>query len=118
MPLYLDLTDADSILKGETFTLELACVDSAGAAIDLTGYTGEALIKRSFEDADDDALLSLTTGNGRLIITPASGLVMWYLTDDETAALDFSTAVHVTRLISADGDTTYIADGTVQVQAR
>ncbi len=118
MSLNIDLTGRAAILKGETFTLELQCVDANGAAIDLTGYTVEALIKRSYEDADIEALLTLTTANSRIIITPLLGKVMWYLTDEETSQLDWTTAVHFTRLTSSAGDTTYLADGSVQAQAR
>lgn len=118
MPLYIDLAGHEAILKGETFTLEFVCVDENGDAINLAGYSGEAIIKRSFDDSDAEALLTLTQANGRIVITPTTGSVVWYLADNVTAALEFSGGVHFTRLTSAGGDVTYIADGTVQVQTR
>lgn len=111
MAAYIDLT----IEQGATFTLELLCEDANGDAIDLTGYSAAMDIKRSA--AETSALLQLTTDNGRIIITAATGSVLLYLTATETAALDWSRGVYDLELTSAGGDVTRLAEGAVVVSA-
>jgi len=108
MAAYLDL----KIEAGSTFTCELLAVDSAGAAIDLTGYTARMMIKRSAAEAD--ALFELTTENGRIIITAATGSVMLYLTAAETAALTWTRGVYDLELVQGS-IVTRLIDGVVTV---
>ncbi len=103
------------IEQGATFTLDLSAVDGAGAARDLTGYTARMSVKRNV--ADVAALLELTTANGRIIITAASGLVQLVLTAAETAALAWTRGVYDLELVSAGGDVTRLCQGAVCVTA-
>lgn len=107
MSAYLDL----KIEAGSTFTCELLAADGTGDAIDLTGYTARMMIKRS---AADEALLELTTENGRIIITESTGSVMLYLTATETAALDWTRGVYDLELVQGS-IVTRLIEGAVTV---
>lgn len=103
------------IEQGATFTLDLSVVDGAGDARDLTGYTARMSIKRNV--ADVAALLELTTDNGRIVITAASGLVQLVLAAAETAALTFTRGMYDLELVSAGGDVIRLCQGAVCVAA-
>ncbi len=112
MAAYLDL----EIERGATYTCEVLAVDDdTRAAIDLTDYTARMMIKRSTSEAE--ALLELTTGNGRIIITVGTGSVMIYLTAIETAALDWARGVYDLELVSIGGEVTRLIEGAVTVLA-
>lgn len=99
------------IEEGADWTDELLVVDANGDPIDLTGYTAESDIKRSIDDAD--ALIEMSTTNGRIVITPLTGSVMRVLTAAETTGLVWRVAVHDLKLISAAGTVTRVASGPV-----
>jgi len=100
------------IEEGADWTDELLVVDANGDPIDLTGYTAESDIKRSIDDAD--ALIEMSTTNGRIVITPLTGSVMRVLSNTETTGLDWRTAVHDLKVISAGGIVTRICAGPVK----
>lgn len=104
------------IEAGATFTLDLDVATEAGAVIDLTGYTARMMIKRS--TAETAALLELTTANGRIAITTATGLVTLVLTAIETAELTtWTRGVYDLELVSAGGVVTRLAEGAVTILA-
>lgn len=111
MSAHIDLV----IEQGATFTADLSAADAAGDPIDLTGYTARMSIKRDAREST--ALLELTTANGRIIITAASGLVQLVLTAAETAAITWTRAVYDLELVSAGGDVTRLVEGAVSVSA-
>ncbi len=102
------------IEQGATFTCDLLAVDAAGDPINLTGYTARMSIKRGA--GESETLLSLTTTNGRIIITALTGSVLMYLTDAETAALTtWTRGVYDLELVSGSGTVTRFAEGAVSV---
>ena len=101
------------IEQGTDWDDELLLVDANGDPVDLTGYTARCDFKRRIEDAA--ALISLTTGNGRIVITPLTGSVLRSLTSAETANIEFRNALHDLILISASGIVVRICSGPVTV---
>lgn len=80
---YIDI----AIQQGATFILPIYYKDSEGEPIDLTGYTAKMQIRQT-RNAEDPALVDLTTENGGIIITADEGLVTIIISSDITAALD------------------------------
>lgn len=112
MAAILDLT----IEQGATFTLDISVTDDAGAVRDLTGYTARMSIKRDAREAA--ALLELTTANGRILITAATGLVQLVLTASETSAITtWTRGVYDLELVSAGGAVTRLCEGAVTLAA-
>lgn len=110
MAAYLDLT----VEQGATLTFELNVVDDdTGEPIDLTGYTARMAIK--YSAVESDALLSLTTENGRILIAPASGGVTLYLSATDTAAITWRNAVYDLELVNAEAQVTRLVAGAVRV---
>lgn len=102
-----------AIESGATFTDESLLVDTDGEPIDLTGYTARMAIKETI-DADEVALL-LTTENSRIIITPATGSVLLYLSDAETAAFNIDRGVYDVELIQPGGEVMRLMQGDVTI---
>lgn len=69
---------------GASFDRTLTFRDGAGDLVDFTGASAAAAIKAT----DGTELLSLTTGNGRLILGGAAGTLRVLLDDDATASLE------------------------------
>ncbi len=63
--------------EGDTFADDLAFTDSAGAAVDLTGITGAAMVVADTFESTAAALWSATQAGGEITVpTPANGTVL------------------------------------------
>lgn len=98
-----------TIEQGATFALVLTWKDSAGAPIDLTGYTARMQIRTSARAAT--ATLALTTENGRIALGGAAGTITLSISAVDTAALaarpyvydlELVTGASVTRLLDGE----------------
>ena len=74
-----------TIEQGATYVLPFVYQDEAGNPINLTGMTARMQLRRQF--ASDSALLSLTTENGRIAITPLEGKITLSISATDTALL-------------------------------
>lgn len=101
------------IEQGADFLVPLVFKDSAGAAIDVTGYTARMHIRASRDDAA--TLLELTNANGRLVIGGANGTVTIKLTALETAAFTWTKGVYDLELVRPDGFVTRALEGRVSI---
>ncbi|MGY8903714.1 MAG: hypothetical protein ACKVIH_04105 [Burkholderiales bacterium] len=92
-----------TIEQGATWpwTLELHSASEAGPVLDLTGYTAHMQVRSTVDSAT--VLTELSTSNGRITITAGTGLIELLLTAEQTAALNFESAVYDLELRSADG---------------
>ena len=92
-----------TIKQGIKFTKSVFWKDGTNTAYDLTGWTGEMQLRKDFDSA---SIIELTTANGRLVITAATGQVAMTLTDVETAAFDEDDfpCVYDLELTNASGD--------------
>lgn len=73
------------IEQGSTFNLIMTYEDEAGSPINLTGMTARMQLRRQTGSAD--ILLSLTTENGRIVITPLDGEIALFIDATDTALL-------------------------------
>lgn len=71
--------------QGETWNPTLTLTDSAGALVNLTGYTARLTIRETY--ASESALISLTTENGGITLGGAAGTIALLATATQTAAL-------------------------------
>lgn len=90
-----------TIEQGATFQLAVTLRDDLGALLDLTGYSGRMQIRQSVSSST--VLAELTSANGRVVITPASGLVELNLEASATSALPASSLVYDLELESSGG---------------
>jgi hypothetical protein len=90
-----------TIEQGATFRLELVYKDDAAEPIDLTGYTARMKIKITNPSVPD--IIELTTENGGIIITPLTGMIELYISEEDTEDLRFTTAVYDLELINEEG---------------
>jgi hypothetical protein len=103
---------ADLVIEqGATFNQSFQWTDSAGVAINLTGYTGRMQIRQSITAAT--TIADLTTANGGIVITPATGTVQAVISAASTAAMSFSSAVYDLELVAGDGTVTRLVQGSV-----
>lgn len=100
--------------QGATFRHRLvlklgAEVDSP--TLDLTGYSARMQVRSDF--IAPDVLLELTTANGRIIITPATGMLELVINATDSALLDFSKGIYDLEIESPAGEVTRILQGVV-----
>jgi tRNA threonylcarbamoyladenosine modification (KEOPS) complex Pcc1 subunit len=86
------------IEQGATFNLELIYEDDEGTPINLTGMTARMQLRRTYNSPD--ALISLTTENSRITITPLLGKIVLNISATDTAALTGS-GVYDLELVNA-----------------
>lgn len=93
-PGYHDLT----YYRGSTDICSVQWKDSAGVAVDLTGYTAELTIR------DSSGTIIGETGSGiTATITTGSGLVEFTITDNAAAALPAGTHRYDIWVVSSGG---------------
>ena len=97
--------------QGSTFSYNLTLTDQVGTPLNLTGYTARMQMRRAVQS--QDVLISLTTENGRLTITPLTGQIAINIEATATAALSFQTAVYDLEIQSDGGIVTRIIQGRV-----
>lgn len=76
---------------------------------DLSGYDARMQV-RTPEGA---LLLDLSVENGRIVFEPLAGIVHLYVSDEDTAKLEFNKAVYDFNLLAPNGDTIRMVQGTV-----
>jgi hypothetical protein len=101
------------IEQGATFYQVITWKDSAGDPVDISGYTARMQIRKSVTSTD--ALISLTTENGRISLGGAAGTVTLEIDADDTA--DFTTfcGVYDLELEASDGTVTRLLEGQIEI---
>jgi hypothetical protein len=97
MALNADIADANRYFTGEdkslAFTVyepgtsQAAAEAGSGTPQNISGWTLSWMVKRFKTDADADALVTKTTGDGIMLTTPASGLCTVTVEDSDIDAL-------------------------------
>ena len=100
------------ILQGSDKTISLVIKDSDGVVVNLTGYTAAMQVRRNVKSTD--VYDSLTTENGRIVITPLEGKVDLVFPNATTSVYDFTRAVYDLELYIGDV-VTRILEGTFVV---
>lgn len=84
--------------QGATYSTQLTYKDSAGALIDLTGYTARMQVRIQVDSAS--TVLDLTTENGRIILGGAAGTINLTVDAVTTAALTAGQYVYDLELVN------------------
>lgn len=100
------------IEKGATWNPVITWKDSAGAAINLTGYSARLQIREKVTSSS--ALVSLTSSSG-ITLGGAAGTITPLISSTDTAALSFTTGVYDLELISGSGVVYRVLQGKVTV---
>lgn len=99
---------------GATYTDTITFRDSAGALVNLTGYTAAMKIRPTVESST--VSLSLTQASG-LTLGGAAGTVLITISAAQSTALDSGNFVYDLKVTSAGGVATRLVEGTVTVNA-
>jgi hypothetical protein len=104
-----------TINQGATFELTITWKDSAGTAINLTGYTARMQVRETYSSTTP--IVSLTNGAG-ITLGGAAGTIAIVISATTTAALaaPFS-GVYDLEIVSAGGVVTRLVQGTATVSA-
>lgn len=104
-----------TINQGATFELTITWKDSAGTAINLTGYTARMQVRETYSSSS--TVVSLTNGSG-ITLGGAAGTIAIVISATTTAALTapFS-GVYDLEIVSPAGVVTRLIQGTATVSA-
>lgn len=101
------------IEQGATFRMSATWKDSAGAPVNITGYTARMQVRRRYNDPT--ILLNFSTTNGAIVLGGSAGTITITgaatVTDDVAAR----TGVYDLELVSADGTVTRLLEGGVTI---
>ena len=92
------------------FTTTVSITDSADSALDLTGYTAAAMLRKSYKST------SSTAFTVAFVDPRTGGQVTLSLTDVQTAALNEGRFVYDLVITDADGDKTRVVEGIATVK--
>lgn len=98
--------------RSATFSLQLEYLDENGD-VDVTGATAAMQVRKS--DINPNVLLELSSGNGHIAIDPTAHTITLSMTDEETAALDWTSGVYDLFLHYSDGSTDPLLEGRATV---
>ena len=100
--------------QGASFSSDVTVTNSDGDVVDLTGYTTEAKMAKSY---GADTTVTITSA---LASDPTTGVVELTLTDSQTAALDaparYVYDVYITK--TADSTVTRVIEGVITVNPK
>ena len=102
-----------TIEQGITLSKIFLWKDSAGAVINLTGYTGRMQVRPSV--SSETIYLDMTTANGQIIITANTGSIQLLLSATTTNAIEWSKAKYDLEIVSGAGVVTRLVYGNIDV---
>lgn len=98
-----------TIDQGATWSVTITYENPAGTPVNLTGYTAAMQIRQQY--SSDVADLTLTTANGGISITGATGKVVVNMTAAQTRDLEEGYYVYDLELTSTGGIVTRLIQG-------
>jgi hypothetical protein len=103
-----------TIYQGATFRKRLTwSAGTPAVPVDLTGCTARMQVR---EEVDSDTpLLTLTTENDRITLGDDEGTIDLYVSDEDTADIDWSSGVFDLEIEHPGGEVTRLAEGSVGV---
>lgn len=105
---------SDNLFVGEDKSLVFTVVDTAGVAVNITGWTLSWTLKRRATDAA--ALITKTTGGGGIALTtPVSGICTVTIEDTDTDPLGPLSGVHELKRTNA-GSEAVLSYGTLELK--
>lgn len=105
-----------TIEQGATYEQTIRYYNPDGVTpIDLAGCSAKMQIRETA--ANSTVLMELSTSNGRITITPASGQIVLYISDEDTDTMPAGKFVYDLELYHLDQTTTRLIEGKVSVHA-
>jgi len=101
------------IEQGSTLRLDILYKDESGDPVDLNGYVARMQLRRRIDD--EEPVLELTTGNGRLTLGGADGTVEINVNASDTEGLDATEGVYDLELVSGAGIVDKLLRGTFEI---
>lgn len=98
-----------SIEKGATYRHTLYWKDKSGVAIDLTGCSAKMQVRESVDSSV--VLLELSSANGGITITPLTGKIDLYLSDENSTLLVGLGGIYDLEIYWPNGDVTRLVEG-------
>jgi len=102
-----------TIEQGTTLSKIFLWKDSAGAVINLTGYSGRMQVRPSV--TSETIYLDMLTANGQIVLTPNTGSIQLLLSAAVTGALTWSKAKYDLELLAGNGEVTRLLSGYIDV---
>jgi hypothetical protein len=102
-----------TIEQGATYSQVFTWKNSAGTAINVTGYTARMQARESVDTAS--TFIALTTENGGIALGGAAGTITLAMTATATAALSVFSGFYDLELISGSGIVTRLLQGSLTV---
>ena len=99
--------------QGADWFVTVVYKDSAGVAINLTGYTAALQIRDTYADSTTD--LSLTSPSGGITITGATGTIAIRATAAQTGAIAAGQYVYDLEITSSGGIVTRLIQGKISL---
>lgn len=96
------------IHQGADWSAEIIVKDGNRNVMDITGWTAKMQVR---ERPGSPLLMELSTENGGIVITGASGSIGFVMTDDQAELLQFSKAKYDLRVIDGSGNVAYLIKG-------
>ncbi len=101
-----------TIKQGSTFRKPFQWI-AGGSPVDMTGWTARMQIR---PEVDSEIVIAeLTTENGGITIEPLEGKINLYLSDVETSAFSFESAVYDIELVDQSGDVHRDIEGKIKL---
>ena len=97
---------------GADFTTTVTVTDSTGSALNLTGYTHAAQIRKSYDSTSATVAFTTTTTNA------TAGQFTLVLSNSQTAAIPHGRYVYDAVITSGSGTKTRVVEGIVTVNPR
>lgn len=85
--------------QGATFSRTLTWTDSAGTAVNLTGYTARMQVRTDYETTGTP-VLSLTTENGKIVLGGSAGTIALGVPASDMASVVAGSYVYDLELVS------------------
>lgn len=101
------------INQGTDLTVPLVLTDATGEPVDLEGYTAAMQIRTLVESPE--AVDTLTTGNGRILLEADQGKLTLKFPNEVTALFPAQQMVYDVEITSGGGEITRILQGKVSV---
>ena len=104
-----------TIEQGSTFVLTIIYKDSAGAVVNITGYS--ARMQARVRKASETPFLDIDSAGGEIVITGASGQLVITVSATVTAAITATYGVYDIEIEDGSGVVTRILEGEVAVSS-
>ena len=101
-----------SVVSGTTFALSPQWLIS-NSPVDLTGYSADMQVR----DVSNNLITELSTGNGKITLTPTQGIVNLALTATQTKALSVGNYSYGLNLTDSAGNVYQILQGAFIITA-